>query len=222
MVDVATDLVAIEETDDVVTIELSRPDKLNALNPAMIEGLATAFEQLHEDPGQGVLLDGAGRVTCAGMDRDIVSDDYEAKYGDLNARLGDLYELTTTYPRPVAMAGRGAVIGAAAILSVCCEFLVLDEEATYAVPEVSYGIASERIATTFTDVAGWRVGAELALTGEPIDPERAHAAGLANDVVPEPEVRARARELLATVGEHDDETVARVVENLVDARARLP
>lgn len=219
MVTVDTDLVQVADSGGIAEITLSRPDKLNALNPEMVEGLADALDQLNADPGPGVLIDGVGRVTCAGMDRDIVGGgNYEAEYGDLNETVGRVYDLAAAYPRPVAVAGRGALIGAAAILSLCCEFLVLDEEAKYAVPEVSYGIASERITTLLPEIAGNRIAAEMALTGESIDPQRAYEVGLANDVVPADEVADRARDLLETVGEHDEGTVERLVEQLSEDR----
>jgi enoyl-CoA hydratase/carnithine racemase len=222
MVTVDTEYISVTEDADVLTLELARPDKLNALTPEMVEGLASAFEQLHEDPGPCVLIDGEGRVTCAGMDRDIVAGgDYAEQYPDLNARLGELYDLAGSYPRPVAMAGRGALIGAASILSFCVEFLVLDEEAKYAVPEVTYGIPSERITTVLPDVASWRVAAEMALTGEPIDPQRASHVGLANAVCPADEVTARARELLETVAGHDEATVAQLTKQLGESRSRV-
>lgn len=214
MVSVGTDLLEVSESADVVTVELARPDKLNALVPGMVEGLAAVFDELADDRGRGVLLTGRGDVTCAGMDTEIVSGDYENDYPELDATLQRLYRQIETHPGPVAIAGRGALVGAGAVLSLSCEFLVLGEETTYAVPEVGYGIASERTAALLPDVAGRRVAAEMLLTGEAIDPERARTVGLANDVVAEAEVEARARELLATVAEHDDETVAEIVRLL--------
>lgn len=212
MVGTDTDLLRVEDGPDVVTVELSRPDTLNALVPEMIEGLVDVFDQLHDDPGRGVLLAGEGRVTCAGMDRDIVGGgNYEAEYGDLDERLGVLYGRVASYPAPVAIAGRGALVGAGAVLSLSCEFLVLGEETTYSFPEVQFRIASERIGTLLPEVAGRRVAAELALTGEPIDPARAKDVGLATDVVPEDAVEARARDLLETVCGHDPETVATLI-----------
>jgi len=211
MVTLDTDRIAVTEEAGVLTLELARPDKLNALLPDMVDGLASAFEQLVEAPGPAVLLDGQGRVTTAGMDREIVAGDYAAEHADLNERLGTLYDLVVAYPRPVAVCGRGALIGAGAILSFAAEFCVLGEEATFAVPEVSYGIASERIASLLPAVAGRHVAAELALTGEPLDPHRAHAVGLANDVVPPDAVRPRARELLEAVAAHDGDTVGELV-----------
>lgn len=211
MVTADTEYLAVDAGADVVTVALARPEKLNALLPETIEGLATVFEAVADDAGRGVLVTGQGDVTCAGMDTDIVSGDYETEYADLDATLQRLYGQIEAHPGPVAMAGRGALVGAGAVLSLSCEFLVLGEETTFALPEVNYGIASERTATVLPAIVGRRVAAELQLTGEAIDPERAASVGLANDVVPEPEVEDRARELLATVCDHDAETVAEIV-----------
>lgn len=89
------------------------------------------------------------------------------------------------------------------MLSLSCEFLVLGENTTVTIPEVKYGIASERAATVLPELVGRRVAAELLLTGEPIDPTRAATLGLANDVVADAETAERAREYLVQVAEHD-------------------
>ena len=75
MVTVDTEQVAVEESPELVTLELARPAKLNALTPPMVRGLASAFEQLEGDRGRAVLLTGQGRAMCAGMDEDIVGDE---------------------------------------------------------------------------------------------------------------------------------------------------
>lgn len=218
MVSVDTSFLEVSESADLVTVELVRPEKLNALVPEMVEGLEAVFTGLSDDRGRGVLLTGRGDVTCAGMDTEIVSGDYENDYPELDATLQGLYRRVASHPGPVAMAGRGALVGAGAVLSLSCEFLVLGEETTYAVPEVGYGIASERTAAVLPEIVGRRVAAEMLLTGAAIDPERARAVGLANDVVAEEAVEARARELLATVADHDDGTVAELVR-LLDREA---
>lgn len=216
MVTADTPLLAVED-GEIATVELARPDSLNALNPEMIDGLLAVFEALAADPPRGVLLTGRGRVTCAGMDRNIVAGgDYSTEYADLDETLGQVYVAVADLPAPVAMAGKGALVGAGAILSLCAEFLVLDGEATYSFPEVQYRIASERIARLVPAMAGRRVGAELALTGEPVEPDRAYDLGLANDVVPADAVEDRARELLAAVADNDRETVETLLDMLGD------
>ena len=211
MVTLDTEHLVVDAEPDVVTVELARPEKLNALRPETIEGLATVFEAIVDDTGRAVLLTGRGDVTCAGMDTEIVSGDYETEYSDLDATLQRLYRQIEDHPGPVAVAGRGALVGAGAVLSLSCEFLVLGAETTFAVPEVGYGIASKRSAECLPALAGRRVAAEMLLTGAAIDPQRAASVGLANDVVPEDAVEDRARDLLDNVCEHDGETVAEIV-----------
>jgi enoyl-CoA hydratase/carnithine racemase len=213
MVTVDTDLLVVKEAPDLVTVELARPEKLNALAPPMVRGLADAFEQLEDDKGRAVLLTGQGRATCAGMDEDIVSDDYAEEHGDLHGTLQGVYRQVEAHPGPVGLAGHGAVIGAAMLVSLSCEFVVVGEGTTLAIPEVSYGIASDRAASVLPGYVGRHVASELVLTGEPLAPERAREVGLVNDVVEEDAdaVRERARELLGNVTRHDGGVVADVI-----------
>lgn len=218
MVSVDTPLVEVIETADRRTVELARPDKLNALTPELVAGLAEAFAAFRDDPGPGILLTGQGRATCAGLDTDIAEGDYKGDHPEMHENMEQLYRDIESCPAPVAMAGFGALVGAGAVISLNCEFLVLGEETTWQVPEVQYGIASTRTAARLPDLVGRRVATELLLTGEAIDPARAKAVGLATDVVPEDEVENRARELLATVGDHDAGTVAEVIDLLNDGK----
>lgn len=205
-----TDEVTIQEDDGLVTVELNRPEKLNALTPVMIKGLHAMFSDLKAAPPEGVLLTGRGRATCAGMDTEIVSQDYEADFADIDALAQELYALVENLPCPVVMAARGALVGMGFVISLSCDFLVVGAETTLSVPEVQYGIASTRTAERLPDLIGRRQAAELLLIGNPIDPERAYGLGLANDVVAEEAVVDRAQELLATVADYDRETVAEV------------
>ncbi|MFC7157129.1 enoyl-CoA hydratase/isomerase family protein [Halomarina halobia] len=207
MVAVDTDAVVTSVEDGLVSVELNRPEKLNALTPEMIDGLHGAFTELNEDPPAAVLLAGRGRATCAGMDVEIVSQDYETDFADVDALAQELYALVEELPCPVAMAARGALVGMGFVVSLSCDFLVVGEGTTLSVPEVKYDIASERTARRLPELVGHRPAAELLLTGEPISPARAHELGLANAVVPSDEVDDRARALLASITEHDRETV---------------
>ncbi|MFB6170144.1 MAG: enoyl-CoA hydratase/isomerase family protein [Haloarculaceae archaeon] len=209
MVAVDTDTLAVEETDDVVTLRLNRPDSLNALGPELVAGLRDAMAQLEADD-RGVLFTGAGRATCAGMDTDIVSDDYDAEFGDLDATLYDFFDRVEAHPAPTGIAGFGALVGAAFGLSLCCDFVVLEAGTTFSVPEIRYGIVSEQSATLLPEVVGRRVATELLLTGAAIDPERAHDLGLVNAVVDEGEAEARTRAYLETVADYDAADVAAV------------
>ncbi|THE66327.1 enoyl-CoA hydratase/isomerase family protein [Salinadaptatus halalkaliphilus] len=214
MAAVDTSLIELDRSSDVAEVRLNQPDKLNALNPEMVQGLHDAFSALSDERGTPVMLAGNGRVTCAGMDTDIVSGDYQGEHGDLNDVLQEVYDLIETHPGPVAMAGKGAVVGAASLLAFSCELTYLGEETTFAIPEVKYGITATRATQQLPDLVGRHVAAELLLTGDELEPERARDLGIANDVVPDDEVEDHTRDVLATIAEHDDEIVAELIDGL--------
>lgn len=216
MVAVDTDTLQIEETDDVVTLRLDRPDSLNALGPELVSGLRDAMTQLQGDD-RGVLLTGNGRATCAGMDTDIVSQDYNAEFGDLDDTLYDFFDRVEAHRAPTAIAGFGALVGAAFGLSLCCDFVVLEEGTTFSVPEIKYGIVSTQSARLLPEVVGRRVATELLLTGDDVAPERAHDLGLVNAVVGEGEAETRARGYLETIADYDSDDVAELKALVHDA-----
>lgn len=210
MASAAVDDISVTEDDGLVTVALDRPDKRNALTPTMLEALHGVFTEFASDPPAGVLVTGRGPVTCAGMDTEIVSQDYEADFADVDALAQELYALVADLPCPVAVAARGGLIGMGFVISLSADFLVIGEETTLSVPEVQFDIVSERTVDQLPEIVGRRVAAELLLTGEPIAPERAFETGLANRVVQSDEVDEAARELLAIVAEHDRETVGEI------------
>lgn len=216
MASTATELVETEQRGDLLTIALNRPEKLNALTPELIDGVYEVFDDLAADPGAHVLITGNGRVTCAGMDTDIVgSDDYESEFGDVDDTMRRLCERIGEYPYPTAMAGKGAVIGAAFGMSVECDFVILGEDTTFSFPEITYDVCPSvpRI-THLRDIVGPRVAKEIVMTGDPVSPSRALSLGLANDVVPEDEVDETARKLLEDISDHDPDLVRQIGDAL--------
>lgn len=211
MVDSGTETVAVEETDAVVTLRLNRPDKLNALGPEPIGGLRDALRDLADDE-RGVMVTGAGRATCAGMDTDIVGGgDYPEAYPEVDEALGEVYRLFAERTAPSAVAGFGVLVGAGFSLSLRTDFLVVGEETTLSLPEIRYDIPAQGNAQLLANHVSPRVAKEIALTGRELDPDRLHDLGLVNAVVPEDEVEETARDLLAEVAGYDADHVAEVL-----------
>ncbi|MFC6717617.1 enoyl-CoA hydratase/isomerase family protein [Natrialbaceae archaeon GCM10025810] len=210
----STRLVDATVADGIATVRLNRPEKLNAVTLESLAKLRDALVGLSENAEGdeaigGLVVAGAGDVTCAGMDRDVVADpDYDEKYGDDVARLtSEVYDFLTSRPYPTVVAARGALIGIGFILSLRCDFLVLGEETTLSLPEVQFGIAATHTIPHLEAVVGTRVATEIALAGEPIPPVRALELGLANRVVPNDEVEEAATELVETIAAHDAHVV---------------
>ncbi|QSW98832.1 enoyl-CoA hydratase/isomerase family protein [Haloterrigena alkaliphila] len=211
-------LVAVGITDGIATVRLDRPDNLNAVTIQLLTDLRDALVDLPEDEVDGLVVTGAGNVTCAGMDREIVADpDYEEQYADEIAALTDeIYGFLTSRPYPTAVAARGALVGIGFILSLRCDFLVAGEETKLALPEVQFGIAATHTIPYLEAMTGTRVAKEIALTGEALAPERARELGIANRVVSENAVEEAATELVGTVAAHDADVVSELKAAMSD------
>lgn len=213
MVEVPTPTLRTEVDDDLLTVRLHRPDRLNAIDDEMLDGLIEVFETISADPTHCVRITGSGRATCAGVDLDVVEQPRSAK-PTFREREYRLFELIDDYPRPTAVAGKGALIGAAFIVALTADFVVLGEETTFSFPEIKYGIHSEWTTATLADMIGKRAATDVVLRGEPIPPERALGLGLATEVVPEAEVEARTAEILRDVSSYDEEAVRATKDRL--------
>lgn len=214
MVDSGTETVAVEEEEGVVTLRLNRPEKLNALGPEPITGLRDALLDLEGDE-RGVLVTGAGRATCAGMDTDIVGGgDYPEAYPEVDETLSEVYRLFGERTAPSAVAGFGVLVGAGFSLSLRCDFLLVGQETTLSLPEIRYDIPVQGNAQLLAEQVPPRVAKEIALTGRELDPERLHALGLVNAVVEEAAVEETAHDLLAEIAGYDAAHVAETLEVL--------
>lgn len=118
----------------VMTITLNRPDVLNALNPAMIEGLAAALAAArHDDSIRAVLLTGAGRGFCAGAD--LGADTMRGGRADPEQKLRDSYHpivlAMRALPKPLVAAVNGPAAGAGMSLALACDIVLAAESATF-------------------------------------------------------------------------------------------
>ena len=200
-------LVLTEVEDGITTVRLNRPDKLNAVDDELLAELVETLSDLHEEPGDGLVITGAGRATCAGRDVDLVSDpDYEMS--DLTLRQE---ELLATYPRPTAVAAKGAAVGMGFHMALDCDFVVLGKETHFSYPEIDHNIERPIVIDKLEAYVGPGVAKEIVMGGEPIDPRRAYDLGLVNDLVPEDEVEARTHDLLRTVVGHDREAISNLI-----------
>ncbi|MDS0477398.1 enoyl-CoA hydratase/isomerase family protein [Natrinema sp. 1APR25-10V2] len=206
----STELVAVERSDGIATVRLNRPDKLNAVTLELLSELRDTLLDLPDEEIQGLVLAGNGPATCAGMDREIVSDpEYDEKYADRITELNDdIYGFLASRPYPTVVAARGALVGIGFILSLRCDFLVLGEETTLSLPEVQFGIAATHTVDPLERLVGTRAAKEIVLTGDAIDPTRARELGLANRVVPADDVEDAARNLVGGIAAHDSDAVS--------------
>jgi E-phenylitaconyl-CoA hydratase len=197
------DRVRYERAGHVATITYDRPDKLNAIDGAMRDGLNAAFDRLRSDDEAWIgVVTGEGRAFCAGAD-------FTSERNPAGEFPGSYWERPTVNSfesgweihKPVIAAVNGLCLGYGLTLVTWCDIVIASDRATFGFPEVKLGVPTIVGALRLPGRVGWQPAMELLLTGETISAARAQEIGLALQVVPHDElgsaVDAFAQRLLA-------------------------
>ena len=183
-------LVLHEVRTGTALITINRPDRRNALNRDLIQALTDAFTRARDDAGaRCVVLTGAGPAFCAGMDlaelqKSLMHGPDHAPIWDDALRLGSLYELIYTLPKPTVAAVNGAAVAGGAGLVSVCDLAVAVPEAKFGYPEVRRGLVAAMVLPHLLRHVGERTARYLLLTGELLDAAEAVRVGLINAVAP--------------------------------------
>ncbi len=166
----------------VTTVTLNRPDKRNALNIELLTALIAAIAAAGADPTQRILvLRGAGKVFCSGLDLDEAAQPDRAH---ASAELVAQALRTLAATRLVTIAAvQGAALAGGAGVASACDFAVAVRDAKFGYPEVRRGLVPALIMTFLRRQLRERDARELLLLGQLFDATRAQAIGLVNRVV---------------------------------------
>jgi enoyl-CoA hydratase len=210
----AYELLTFDVADRIATITVNRPDKLNALNDAVMDELRTAIAEARRRRDVGaVLLTGAGRAFVAGADIAELADQ-RATEGKARSERGQrVFRRFETSPKPTLAAVNGFALGGGCELAMACHMRIASEAAKFGQPEVKLGIVpgyggSQRLPR----IVGKGRALQLLLTGEMIDAAEAYRIGLVNRVVPAAELMPAARALLTTILAQGPLAVAHCIE----------
>jgi len=172
--------VLTERRDRILIITLNRPDQRNAVNEAVAQGIAAALDELDDDAGLSVgVLNGAGKGFCAGMDlKAFVAGERPHVEGRGFAGI-----VERPSEKPLVAAIEGFAVAGGLEVALACDLIVAARGARLAIPEVKRSLVAAGGALLRLPRALPRnVALELALTGDPIDADRAHQLGLVNRV----------------------------------------
>jgi enoyl-CoA hydratase len=195
----------VDRSGEVATLTLNRPRAMNALSRALRQAIAEAFVELAADAAtRVVILTGAGRAFCAGLDLKELS----SSGTDATATFGgkDMIEAIAAFEGPVIGAINGFAITGGFELALACDLLIASREARFADTHARVGILPGwGLSQKLPRLIGIHRAKELAFTGNYLAAERAEAWGLVNRVVaPEellPTCRALAADMLGCVPE---------------------
>lgn len=206
--------VTISVVDGIADVRLNRPDKLNALDTPMVDGIVQAGAALAADHSvRVVVLSGEGRGFCAGLDASSLgalaggglpepepefAEAYErvgALSGSLTERLPEritnIYQevayLWTTLEVPVLVACRGPVLGAGLQIALGGDIRFTAPDAKWSVLETRWGLLPDMTGIQqLVRLTGLDVTKELCFTGRMLSGDEAHALGLATHVTDDP------------------------------------
>ena len=187
-----------------VVVTLNRPAQRNALDKAMIDALHATLDSLVEDDSIGALiLTGAGdKAFAAGADIAQLRDRKRREaLLSINSRL---FQRVEEAPFPTIAAIRGFCLGGGCELAIACDLRVAGDTAKFGQPEVSLGIVPGAGATyRLPRLVGAGKARELVFTGRILDAAEAQRIGLVNQVVPDAEVLAAAKQLAQQIAKQD-------------------
>jgi enoyl-CoA hydratase len=195
---------AVERKEHLTTLTLNRPDALNALSRRMVDELRDFFWNLAGDgETRVVLLRGAGRAFCAGLDLKEASSDAGGAGGGVPAALrgqrhiAEVMMLMRRAPQPIVAAVRGAASGGGFALALASDVRIAGESARMNAAFIRLGLSACDVGVSYflPRVVGASIASELLLTGDFIDAARAERCGLVSRVVPDAELDAAALEM---------------------------
>jgi enoyl-CoA hydratase/carnithine racemase len=174
-----------ERRGHIEILTINRPEARNAVNGAVSKGIGGALDELAtDDDCWVVIMTGAGdKAFCAGMDLKAFAAGEIADIAGASGGFGGIAR--RNFPKPLIAALNGSALAGGCEIMLSCDLVVAVEEAKIAITEVRRGlIAGAGGLIKLPRRLPRAVAFELALTGEPIDAQRALALGLINRVVP--------------------------------------
>jgi methylglutaconyl-CoA hydratase len=181
----------------VATITMNRPEKRNAISTQMIEDLLEALNVAQSDVFvRVVILTGAGKAFCAGMDLDalnaIAKQTPEENLGD-SRLIARMFHRLYSFPKPVIAAVNGAAIAGGCGLGTFTDITLAVPEAKFGYTEVRIGFIPALVSVMLRRQIGEKRSRELLLTGRTFDANEAYRLGLVTEIVPADELMERAR-----------------------------
>ena len=198
-----TERIAAALVDGVLTGTLNRPEKKNAIDSGMIDGLAALLERAElEAAVRVVVVRGAGKDFCAGMDLEelLQSADRSVEQNRAAAlRFGGLFLQMRSLPKPVIAVVHGRALAGGCGLATACDLVLAAESAQFGYPEVQRGFVPALVMNMLRRAVGEKIAFDLAATGRLMTSREAERAGLVSRVWPDAEFEAGAQQLVRTI-----------------------
>jgi methylglutaconyl-CoA hydratase len=203
--------ISVADEASIRTITLNRPECRNAMTPEMQQELIAAMEEAAADRCRVVVLRGAGKAFCSGLDLEALHDPSGKVAADHRAdaeRIARLFRTLYELPIPTIAAVHGAAIAGGAGLAILCDFTLAVPEAKFGFPEVRIGFVPALVSVFLALQIGDKRTRDVLLTGRHFDAAEAHRLGIVNEIVAPEALMERVRALAQTLAANSPESLA--------------
>lgn len=206
----------------IATITFNRPDKRNAISFDLIDDLLRALNEIEKSDALVVILTGAGKAFCSGMDLEnlkaLLGRTSEQDLED-SRTMAKMFRSLYEFPKVTIAAVNGPAIAGGAGLALLCDFTLAVPEAKFGYTEVRIGFVPAIVSTFLLRQTGEKHARDLLLTGRIFDAQEAARIGLVNEVVAAETLMSRARELAAQLMQNSPSSL-RATKKLLNDHVR--
>lgn len=188
--------------DGIATVTLNRPEKRNALNTAVLEGLTRIFHELETDTAvRVVVIRGVGKAFCAGLDLRELSARQQG--GDPETGVVAVFQQIERSRHPTIAMVQGDALAGGCELALHCDLRVASEAARFGMPLARLGLVVPfPLGQKLVEIVGPAFTKQILFTGQPIDARRAYEIGMIHQLVPATELETATLALARTIADN--------------------
>lgn len=192
-----SDDLIVQREGAVLTLTINRPDRRNAISPAVIEGLMQAIRSVSASPDlRAIVLTAVGdQAFCAGADL-ATGKFFKFDYSEPRLPMPELYRVARDCGVPIVGRINGTCMAGGMGLLAICDLAIAADHALFGLPEVKVGVYPMQVLAVLQHLVPRRHLMQLCLTGDPINAHEARELGLVNTVVPSAELDTTVAELV--------------------------
>jgi len=212
----------LSESGGVATITFNRPEKRNAVSFELVDELLRALSEAEKSESQVLIITGAGKAFCAGLDLDnlkaLAGKTHDENLRD-SATMARLFRSIYEFPKPTIAAVNGAAIAGGTGIATMCDFTLAVPEAKFGYTEVRIGFVPAIVSSFLVMQVGHKIARDLLLTARLFDAAEAHRFGLVNEVLAPDKLMPRAHELAKQLMENSPSSL-RATKKLINGFIR--
>ena len=177
--------------DGIATVTMNRPEKRNALNTALLDGMTNIFQRIETDPEvRVVVIRGEGKAFCSGLDlRELSSR--QAGGGDPESGVTKVFQQIERSRHPTIAMVHGDALAGGCELALHCDLRVASEGARFGMPLARLGLVVPfPLGQKLVEIIGPAFTKQILLTGQPIDAKRAYEIGMIHQLVSSSELES--------------------------------